>query len=319
MGGRRLVTQVLAAAVLALSLDARDATANSVASIVVADNGDVYFSDYVRDKIWKVGASGNLSVAISNLHSYHLVRDAAGTIYGEHRSARGGDASIWRLETDGKVDEAFRSVRRGGTPSYRGTIFTVDPRGELIYLQDCQLVRLGADGGLAPVTRYRCPGQAWSEDALIYGHLHGSMAWGPDGTLYFSDGRTIRRVAANGAVTTLRGRPTTLFGDPEPGEEHFDQLMGLAVDAHGVVFAADRNRRSILRFGRDGKPTVVAKLGMFWSPIGMAVSGECVYVLVNLRFPTPGFLAGTFGNPSLQKISVDGKIQTIATVKNLRK
>ena len=302
--------------VLGALLATSGATANSVASIVVADNGDVFFSDYVRDKIWKVSAGGELSVALSNRHTYHLVRDAKGTIYGENGPTRSGaDATIWRLEPDGKWDEAFRAARRGGTASYRGTVFTIDLDGNLLYLHECRLVRLGDDGGLVPLTQRRCTGIAWKDDALIYGHLHGSMAWAPDGTLYFSDGRTIRRVTPEGDVTTLGGKPTTLFADPRPGEERFDALMGLAVDANGTVFAADRSRRSILRFGPDGKPELVAKLGMFWSPIGLTVSGDDLYVVVNLRFPTPGFLAGALGNPTVQKISADGTIQTLATVK----
>jgi hypothetical protein len=306
------VNRALVGAALGLLLSAA-ARANSLASVVVASNGDVYFSDYVRDKIWKVDAAHAVSAALSNVHTYHLVRDADGVIYGENRPQR-GDASIWRLEPDGRRDEVFRSVRRGQAASYQGTLFTIDPRGSLLYLKDCQIVRLGDDGGLIPVTRQRCLGSAWTDDARIYGHLHGSMAWDGAGTLYFSDGRTIRRVAPDGAVTTLAGASTTLFADPRPGEERFDKLMGLAIDRHGIVFAADQRRRVILRFEPDGKAIVVAKLGMFWSPIGLAVSGDEVYVLVNLRLPTPGFLAGAIGNPTLQKISRGGRISTIATV-----
>ena len=310
--------RVLVGAALGLALLSGAARANSLASVVVASNGDVYFSDYVRDKIWKVDAAHEISAVLSNVHTYHLVRDAAGAIYGEHRPLH-GDASIWRLEPDGRRDEVFRSVRRGRAASYPGTLFTIDPQGNLLYLKDCQIVRLGEDGGLVPVTRHRCVGSTWSDDARVYGHLHGSMVWDAAGMLYFSDGRTIRRVSPEGAVTTLAGKPTTLFADPRPGEERFDKLMGLAIDAHGTLFAADQRRRVILRFGPDGKATRVAKLGMFWSPIGLAASGDDVYVLVNLRLPTPGFLAGALGNPTLQKISPDGRISTIATVKNRRR
>ena len=90
--------------------------------------------------------------------------------------------------------------------------------------------------------------------------------------------------------------------------------MGLAVDERGNVYAADRDSRSILRFHPDGTTDVVARLGMFWSPTALALSGSSIYVLVNLRFPTPGFLAGVFGNPTLQKVSADGRITTVSTV-----
>ena len=53
---------------------------------------------------------------------------------------------------------------------------------------------------------------------------------------------------------------------------------------------------------------------MFWLPIGPAVSSIDADVLVNLRFPTPAFLPGALENPTLQKISGDGRISTVATV-----
>ncbi len=298
----------LALAVIGL-VGAFPAWANSIASVVVRDSGDIYFSDYVRDRIWKVDARGELTVALAHRHTFHLVHDVDGTIYGESRSARGGaEATIWRLDASGRSDEVFRPAQWGRSVSYRGTVFTIDRKGSLIFVRDCQLVRMTAEG-LVPLTSGRCAENAWSNEVIVYGHLHGSLAWGPDDTLYFSDGRTIRRIASDGAVTTMTGKPTTLFAPPQPGEERFDALMGLDVDARGTVYAADQRRRAILRFGPDGRATVVVRLGLFWSPTALAVSGGSVYVLVNLRFVTPAFLSGAFGNPTLQRISEDGRIR----------
>ena len=300
--------------VLAALLSAAGARANSIASIVVERNGDVYFSDYVRDKIWKVDGGGALTVALARSHSSHLVLDSGGAIYGENRPSRGGDVTIWRLEPGGPAQEVFRPARYGRTASYRGTVFTIDRQGNLLYLRDCQVVRLGEDGGLTALTPDGCRETAWSDPLIVYGHLHGSLAWGPDGTLYFSDGRTIRRICRDGSVTTLDGRPSSLFGARRKGEPRYESLVGLAVDERGNVYAADRDSRSILRFHPDGTTDVVARLGMFWSPTALALSGSSIYVLVNLRFPTPGFLAGVFGNPTLQKVSADGQITTVSTV-----
>jgi hypothetical protein len=304
-----------ALAILGLWAAAFPGVANSIASVVVGDAGDVYFSDYVRDKIWKVDTRGELTVALAHRHTFHLVRDADGTIYGESGAFRGrAPATIWSLDVAGRSDEVFRSVQRGRSESYRGTVFTIDRRGNLLFVRDCQLVRLSAEG-LVPMTSGRCTENAWSNKVIVYGHLHGSLAWGPDDTLYFSDGRSIRRIAPGGRVTTMTGKETTLFAPPQTGEERFDALMGLAVDARGTVYAADRRRRVVLRFAPDGRAAILAQLGLFWSPTALAVSGGDVYVLVNLRFPTPAFLSGTFGNPTLQKISEDGRIRTIATVR----
>jgi hypothetical protein len=38
-------------------------------------------------------------------------------------------------------------------------------------------------------------------------------------------------------------------------------------------------------------------------------------LLANLRFPARAFLAGVFGNPTLQRLSADGRMTTVSTVK----
>jgi hypothetical protein len=122
-------------------------------------------------------------------------------------------------------------------------------------------------------------------------------------------------VRADGSVTTLSGRPASLFGEPQVGEPLFASLAGLAVDGRGRIVAADRERREIVRIGKDGRSAVLARLGVFWSPIALALAGDDVYLLVNLRFETPGFLSGVLGNPTLQRLSPDGHLVTISTVR----
>jgi hypothetical protein len=285
---------------------------NSISSVVVGPDGSIYFSDYVRNRIWKVSPGGQLMEAVAGKHTHHLVIDQTGTLYGEHIPT-GGLPTLWERSPDGKVSEILRAIRHGQALSYPGSVFTVDPRGGLEFVRECQIVRLSGSGSPEPWAGRRCAGDVFKDDALRYGHLHGSFAWAPDGTLLFSDGRTIRRILPNGEITTLRGRSISLFAAPQPDEAHFDLVMGLVVNPSGTIFVADQSSRSILRVDANGATKTFYQLPFFSSPIGLGSAGSDLYLLTDLRMPTPGFLTGLVGNPTLRKIGPDGRAKVIAS------
>lgn len=306
------VRKILAAAFLWLCAAA--AYPNSIASIALGEE-KIFFSDYIRNRIWSLDGGGHLSVAVPKIHTHHLVLDSQGRLWGEHVTVDGGTASLWVLQTGGVLRQVLPAARRGKTEGYEGTVFAVNGNGEILFLRECQIVRISADREPVPWSGVNCGERAWKEEALRYGHLHGSLAWGPRGELYFSDTRTIRRVARDGAASTLDGRPASLFAPPAPGEPKFERLMGMAVDAAGAIYAADRETRSVRRIAPDGRTTNVFRLGPLWTPTGLAAAESGVYVLVEPR----ALLAASgrlIGSPRLQRISPDGKAQTLAVARN---
>ncbi len=287
--------------------------ANSIASVVVAPDGSIYFSDYVRNCIWKVGRDGALTEAVKGKHTHHLVIDGAGTLYGEHRSPGSREPVLWERATDGTVSEIFHATRHGQALTYPGSVFTIDPRGGLEFVRECQIVRLSPAGAPEAWAGRRCAGDVFKDATLRYGHLHGSFAWARDGALLFSDARTIRRILSDGRITTLRGREVTLFAPPGPDEISFDEVMGLVCDPSGDLIVAERGTRSLRRIDAAGRIRTVAKLPFLSSPVGLGISGSDLYVLTELRTPTPGFLAGLVGNPTLRRITPDGRSRVVAS------
>jgi sugar lactone lactonase YvrE len=153
-----------------------------------------------------------------------------------------------------------------------------------------------------------------------YGHKDGSgteasfssvggMAFGPDGSLYLTDGTSVRRVSMEGAVTTIakdlnfksREDKQTLFGGA------YGSLTGLTIDANGNVYVADAGNRRLLKITTGGKVEVVYRAERPFFPNGVfATAGGDIYVL-EVGFALPS----TWSDPRVRKLS-GGKNEIVA-------
>jgi len=118
----------------------------------------------------------------------------------------------------------------------------------------------------------------------------------------------VRRVTMDGTVTTLGGGALTTqsFGE---------DLMGLETSPSGSVFVADYSQRRLIELMPDGNTRTVLETGWFWSPTGVTIVGEDLYVLEHLRMPL--VILGDIGigpYARIRKISPDGKVERIVPV-----
>ncbi|HET7535267.1 MAG TPA: LpqB family beta-propeller domain-containing protein [Candidatus Didemnitutus sp.] len=106
----------------------------------------------------------------------------------------------------------------------------------------------------------------------------GSMAIGPDETVYFTDDGAIRRATRGGTVETIaRGG---LLASEAGAAATGNPLVAIAVDDRGVIFVAHRTRRQILRIAVEtGEVTVIATSAPTWTPASLAWSRGALYVL----------------------------------------
>ncbi len=254
-------------------------------------------------------------MAIPSKHTHHLVLDQADWLWGEHVTPDGGTASLWKYSPGAALTEVLPAARRGESDGYEGTVFAIDRTGDILYLRECQIVRLRPGGTPVPWAGKSCGRLSWRNAAIRYGHIHGLLAWGPGRELYFSDSRTIRRVSPDGSVWTLDGGPAELFGEPRQDEVIFERLMGMTVDTEGNIYVADRRDRSVKTLSAQGKTRQIVPVGALWTPTGVAAVGKEIYVLVEPRLATPALGANFLGSPRLLKISPGGKLQTIAVAR----
>jgi sugar lactone lactonase YvrE len=136
------------------------------------------------------------------------------------------------------------------------------------------------------------------------------------GNIYAADSanHTIRRIAPDGAVSTIAG----LAGAPGSADgagdaARFRQPQGLAVDPAGNVYVADMGNHTIRKIGPDRTVSTVAGLA--------EASGSADGVGSNARFGLPqGVTIGTLGNvfvadtsnSIIRKIAPDGTVSTLA-------
>ncbi|MBD8644219.1 MULTISPECIES: gluconolaconase [unclassified Stenotrophomonas] len=167
-----------------------------------------------------------------------------------------------------------------------------------------QLQPLAGDG--VPGLRDGAPAQARFSDPYALLALD-------DGGLLVADAgdnNRIRRIAADGSVSTLAGSSEGL-ADGSALQARFHTPSGLARDAAGAVYVADTGNHAIRRIGLDGQVTTLAggtrgfadgpaAQARFDGPMGVAVDA-----LGNV------YVADTW-NDRIRVISLDGVVRTLA-------
>jgi len=273
--------------------------------IVVDRKGQVFFVDNGGGAaLWKIDGAGKLR-RLREGGWHWLALDERGNYSAE-------DLKRWFKEG---ITMNFGRVplpdSKGALLQADGAPFVIDRDGNLCWAKgNLEIARLSLDGKvtlLAP---------SMKETASKLGGIKG-LACGADGCLYVSFPSAVLKMQPDGKVTTL-AHPINLNGvDTDlPKGTPDDQkpfLRGLAVDAHGAVYAAASGSRCVVKIAVDGKVEVVLKAERPWSPTGVAVSGEDVYVLEYTNGnAAPDWL------PRIRKLGRDGRVTTLAQPSPLR-
>jgi hypothetical protein len=140
----------------------------------------------------------------------------------------------------------------------------------------------------------------------------GGMAFGPDGSLYLTDGTSVRKVSMDGTVTTLAKDLNFRTADDKPAlfGGAYGSLAGLGVDSSGNVYVADAGNRRLLKIGTDGKVEVVYRAEPPFFPNGVVATPTGDIYVMEVGFTPPSTSSG----PRVRKLSSGGKNEIIAVV-----
>jgi YD repeat-containing protein len=162
----------------------------------------------------------------------------------------------------------------------------VSPDGSIVFLDlnaDFVLQRIGTDGILTRIagTGVQCPFDGSEPcgdggpaiEARLFS-LRGQFAFGPDGSLYFSDGNGVRRIRPDGIIEAVAGNPVEqgFSGDGGPAiTARLCQAESLAFGPDGSLFVADAGNRRIRQITPDGLIATVAGGGPSCQQTGQVV------------------------------------------------
>jgi len=281
----------------ALLLPART-DAHPGSGIVVDRQGNIYFVD-TGGGVFKIGRSGRLSRVQ-------------------------GPAYPWMaIDLDGKL----KDVKMPYFSSGDATVTMVGEDPALILSSDFPVV-VGRDGSLyypwyrdrLEVFRLNPSGQTSVLVTLPDTTESGPLRWlngvaaGPDGSIYYSENRAMRKISPQGRLITVANSISLTGCASIPGMDgHLGpNLRSLDIDSSGNVFVAASGCGRVLKITADGQVTSILSATSPWSPTGVAVSGKDLYVLEYLH---------TVGDnrrewlPRVRKLSADGSVSTVAEIK----
>jgi sugar lactone lactonase YvrE len=288
-----------------LALAAGNAPGHPGSGIVVDAKGQVFFQDSVGRAIWRIDRDGRLSKYYDRMGGHWMALDADGSF------SRAVLPHFQRITPDGEKPALV--VADGGSP------IAVNRDGNLYYLCGFSRSEPMDPGGpligrMSPEGRLMVLAPGLKETVERLGGITG-LAAGPDGWLYAACRSAVLKVGPDGTSSTLV-HPVAVadcdvdFPDGNPNLP-LPALRGLAVDKEGTVYAAATGCHRVVRIARDGKVEVVLKAERPWSPTGVAVHGDDVYVLEYTN-ANGGQAEGWM--PRVRKLARDGKVTTLATV-----
>ena len=302
------ILSLLLVAVSALA--ASSAWAHEGWGIVVNASGEIYVGDVPADVIWKISKDGKVEKVADRKHSHALVLDSAGNLYGTNPHFTLPIRTVWRLTPDGQLTDVIPSAEyfplglQSFTMDELGNMYSVSaPNPETREILLLKRTPEGEITSLAGSTKGHADGTG--RDAKFMG-IDG-MAWGPNGDLFITDGPYVRRVTRDGVVATVAG-PLT-----EPVWE--EDLSGIAVAANGDIYVADFAGRRILKITSAGAVSTFLHTGPLWTPTGVTVAPDGVYIMEHLRIPF-GILGELEVGPYLRvrKVSLTNDVTELALV-----
>ena len=265
------------------------AIAHPGSGIVVDLQGNLFFQDGLARTIWKIDPQGQVTAHYDKLGGHWMALD------GQDKFARAKSSLVEWLAPSLVVAD-------GGAP------ITINTDGNLYYglglsstgQVSVGMMRIFPDGRQEP---FALGFAKRIENLGITG-----LTSGPDATLYVACLTDVWKVKTDGTFSALA---TSIVLKDCDADAPTSFLRGLGVDSRATVYAAATGCRAIVKITASGQVETVLKAERPWSPTGVAVSKDEVYVL---EYTNANGAAVEGWLPRVRKLGRDGKVRTLATI-----
>ena len=139
------------------------------------------------------------------------------------------------------------------------------------------------------------------------------LAPGPNGSLYYTQDRAIRKIDRRGHVSSVAENVAVEKCAAVPGTEAptGPYLRGLAVAADGSIYVAASGCAALLKVDPKGRVSTLLRVEPPWSPTAVAVEGRDVYVLEYLHTASDNRREWL---PRVRKVSPDGTMSMVGGI-----
>jgi sugar lactone lactonase YvrE len=254
-------------------------------------------------------AAGNLFLADANNHVVREITPAGTitTVAGSGVAGFGGDGGV--------ATAAFLDTPTAVALDRNGTLYIADSHNHRIRMVKQGVITTVAGTG---VSGFSGDGGAALSAQLA---LPTGLALDASGNLYIADTNNQRvRKVSNGTISTVAGNGEELFaGDGSPATQaSLDQPTGVAVDASGTLYIADKNNHRLRTVSPAGIISTLAGNGIApfsgaFAGDGAAANGAALAKPVSVSLDAAGniYVADT-NNQRIRQINASGVITTLA-------
>jgi hypothetical protein len=260
--------------------------------VVTPDLAHTYISDTKRKAIWVIDNASGASRIVSSRPircNQMSIDEHDGTVLGDSRPISDlatPEVGIWEVSATSACSPIQLSGRRGIVKDSSGNVFV--EVGTFEGKRGFFLLKISPQGGELPLAEG--PGRYSSEPAAEFSTVRG-MTLGEEDCLYFVEGARVWRCEPGRA-------PTVVCGDLRRGAERRlrPRLLGIATYAShsgNHLYLADYDHRCVCLLTNSSSGCKVTERwagGRFWSPSGLFVRGQKLYILEY----RPGTALGAF-------------------------
>lgn len=272
--------------------------------IVVDQRGYVWFMD-TGYGLWQIDPSGHLTAQAGPGGHYLAIDRAERFAQRDFATLAPGDVEVARIEPRLLVATSYPLTMGTDGACYFPQV-TDQGRVRILRMEAGQAAKAFAD---LPVAREIADSGETVDARWVWG-----IAAGPGGSIYYTEQQAVRRIDPDGSVSTVAEnvvvpdceRPEATRNAPSE-----TNLYGLDVAADGTVYVAASGCSAVLKITPDGNVTVAARSSDRWSPMGVAVAGDKLYLL-EYDYVASHDRADWY--PRVRRLDPDGTISIVAQV-----